>query len=64
LQKFGFEPGRRVNPSKPFFTPEIATASDRAFVEELISEDVVLYEAILQKLNEQDDLSIRGRVFG
>jgi hypothetical protein len=63
LQKFGFEPGRRVNPSQPFFTPEIATAADRAFIEELIGEDVVLYEAIMQKLNQQDELSIRGRVF-
>jgi len=62
-QKFGFEPANRVNPSRPLFTPELATAADRAFIEEMIAEDMVAYEAIVKKLDAQDGLSIPGRVF-
>ncbi len=63
-RKFGFEPARRVNSSKPLFTREIATKADRDLVEEMTGEDMILYTAIQDKLRAQDGLSIRGRVFG
>ena len=63
-QKFGFEPQRRVNPSQPLFTPEIATAADRAVIEEMIEEDVLVYERIQTELARQEGLSVRGRAFG
>ena len=62
--KFSFEPPRRVNPSKPLFTPETASKEDRELIEEMVSEDVIVYDAIQEKLRAQDGLSIRGRVFG
>ncbi len=62
-QRFGYEPPKRVNPSKPLFTPETASAADRAFVEEMIGEDMILYEAVQEQLRQQDGLSVRGRVF-
>jgi len=49
--------------ARPLFTPELATAADRAFIEEMIAEDMVAYEAIVKKLDAQDGLSIPGRVF-
>ena len=61
--KFGFEPAQRVNPSKPLFTPEIATKADRELVDEMIGEDMILYDAIQKKLAAQEGLSIRGRMF-
>ncbi len=63
-QKFGFEPQRRINPSRPLFTPETASAADCALIEEKIAEDLVVYEAVTAKLAAQDGLSIRGRVLG
>ncbi len=63
-RKFSFEPARRVNPSKPLFTPEIASKEDRDLIEEITGEDMIVYEAIQDKLRAQDGLSIRGRVFG
>jgi hypothetical protein len=62
-QKFGFEPGRRINPSQPLFTPEIATPADRDFIEGQIAEDLVLYDALMAKLAATDELSVRGRSF-
>ena len=61
--RFAFEPAQRVNPSKPLFTPEVATKADRALIEEMIGEDMIVYDAIQEKLRAQDGLSIRGRVF-
>ncbi len=63
-QKFGSPPERRMNPSQPLFTPESATPADRALIEEQIGEDLLLYDAIMQRLDAQDGLCIRGRVFG
>ncbi len=63
-RRFGFEPAQRVNPSKPLFTPEIATKADRALIEEMIAEDMIVYEAVQDRLRAQDGLSVRGRVFG
>jgi hypothetical protein len=63
-EKFASPSERRLNPSQPLFTPETATSEDRALIEEQISEDLLLYETIMAKLNAQDGLSIRGRVFG
>ena len=62
-RKFGFEPAKRVNPSKPLFTPEIATKADRELIDEMIAEDMIVYEALLERLRAQDELSIRGRCF-
>jgi hypothetical protein len=64
LQKFGFEPSRRVNPSQPYFSPKTATAADRAFIDDMVGEDTPLYEKLCQHLNASDALSIRGRVLG
>ena len=61
--KFGFDPPRRINASLPLFTAETATPADRALIEEMITEDMVLYEKISARLSAQDGLSIRGRVF-
>ncbi len=62
-RKFGFEPGRRINPSQPLFTPETVPAADRDFIEGQIGEDLILYDAIMAKLAASDDLSVRGRAF-
>ena len=61
--RFGFEPAARVNPSKPLFTPDNASVADRAFIDEMIGEDMVVYESIQQKLAASGGLSIRGRIF-
>ena len=63
-QKFGYEPKKRVNPSQALFTPETASAADRALVEEMAAEDMPLYEMIMQHLAAGEGLSIRGRVLG
>jgi hypothetical protein len=62
--RFGFEPASRVNPSQPLFTPDTAAEADRRLIDEMISEDMVVYEAIQQKLASGDALSVRGRAFG
>ena len=63
-EKFGFEPGQRVNPSKPLFTAESASAADRALVDEMVADDMVVYQAVQEKLAAGGGLSVRGRVFG
>ncbi len=62
-EKFGFTPKNRVNPSQPLFAPERVTAADRAFIDDAIGEDVVLYETIQARLAAAGTLSVRGRVF-
>jgi hypothetical protein len=59
-QKFGFDPPNRINPSEPLFTPETATEADRSLIDEMIEEDIVLYERIQQQLGRADSLSVRG----
>ncbi len=62
-RRFGFEPAQRVNPSKPLFTPEVATKADRELIDGMIAEDMIVYEALQEKLRGQDGLSVRGRCF-
>ena len=62
--KFGFEPGRRVNPSRALYTPETAPEADRRFIDEMIGEDMALYETMQARLAAADGLSVRGRAFG
>ncbi len=63
-QKFGYEPAHRLNPSKPLFTPATASAADRSLVEEMIGEDMLVYEAVQAKLAASGELSMRGRSLG
>jgi len=61
--KFGYEPAKRVNPSKPLFTPDLASKADRKLISEMTGEDVVLYEKIQAKLSASGKLSVRGLAF-
>jgi hypothetical protein len=61
-EKFGFDPPNRINPSDPLFTPGIASTADRALIDDMIGEDMVLYERILRQLDASESLSIRGSV--
>ncbi len=63
MQRFGFEPATRINPSRPLFTPALASAADRALIDEMIGEDMVVYEKVIGKLAAGDALSVRGRAF-
>ena len=58
--KFGYDPSKRVNESQPMFTADQADESDRKIVEDLIAEDLILYEKLEKKLTANDGLSIRG----
>jgi hypothetical protein len=62
--KFGFEPRARENPSRPFYTPETAPEPDRRFIDEMIGEDMALYEIIQARLAAAGGLSVRGQAFG
>jgi hypothetical protein len=59
-QKFGFEPAKRINPSQALFTPQSATKADRQTIEDMVTEDMPLYEKIRSLLDAGDGLSIRG----
>jgi hypothetical protein len=61
--KFGYEPAKRVNVSKPLFTPELASKADRQLISDMTSEDIVLYETIEEKLASSGGLSVRGLAF-
>jgi hypothetical protein len=63
-QKFGFEPAKRVNPSQALFTPEKASKADRDVIEEMVAEDLPLYEKIRAVLDAGDGLSLRGSALG
>jgi len=63
LQRYGIPKETRVNESEPLFTPEIATAADRAFIDEIVAEDILVYERITKKLAENSALSVKGSQF-
>jgi hypothetical protein len=58
--KLGFDPPNKINPSQALFTPETASAADRAFIDDMISEDMKLYGKIQTTLAASDNLSLRG----
>ena len=60
--KFGLPSERRVNESQPLYTPELAPAADRDFIDEMVSEDLVVYGKIMAALERQGALSIKGTV--
>jgi len=60
LRKFGLPSERRVNESQPLFTPELAPAADREFIDEMVAEDQVVYAKIMAALERHDTLSISG----
>jgi hypothetical protein len=60
--KFGLPSERRVNESQPLYTPELAPAADRDFIDEMVSEDLVVYGKIVAALERQGALSIKGTV--
>jgi hypothetical protein len=61
--KFGYEPGQRVNPSKAYFSPQTASKADRALVDDMVAEDMPLYERIRAMLDAGGALSVRGSQF-
>jgi hypothetical protein len=62
-QRFGIPAETRINESLPLFTPEIASAADREFIEEMVTEDLVAYAKITKRLDETGELSVRGGEF-
>lgn len=62
--RFGAESGRRVNESLPLFTPEVATSADRALIDDMIEQDVKVYERITAALDAGAGCSVRGGELG
>lgn len=62
-RKFGFQPEKRINESKPLYNRDSAPAEDRAYIEEMIEEDRKLYARIVQALDRTDALSVTGAAF-
>ncbi|MGP2407981.1 hypothetical protein ACTUM1_15685, partial [Listeria monocytogenes] len=44
--RFGGDSTRRINESLPLFTPDIATSADRAYIDDIVDEDMKLYERL------------------
>jgi hypothetical protein len=62
--RFDFSPADKVNQSQPLFTEDMADAADRQVIEDLIEQDIVLYETVQKQLALNGALSIRGRALG
>lgn len=62
--KFDFSPKGKINSSEALFTEDVADTADKRAIDELIDQDVILYELVKKRLSLTDELSVRGRVFG
>jgi len=63
-QRFGIPAETRINESLPLFTPEIATQADRDFIDEMVTEDIPIYQQIIKKLDASGENSVFGSAFG
>ncbi len=61
-QRFGLLAASRTRPAARQFTPKTAGAANRALVEALIAEDMIVYDAVQARIGA--GVSVRGRVFG
>ena len=58
--RFGTGEGKRLNPSRPYFTKDTASADDAAYVAEITAEDRILYGRLGRALADSGGLSVHG----
>lgn len=60
-RRFGLRSAKRLNESLPLYTPELAPADDRDFIEAMVQEDVHIYDRIMAAFESSEEISIRGQ---